>query len=1396
MEPKKNPVYGKRDSQQEKPRPSIREKKEDFSLILSQYLESNPIVKTDGKTAELEIRFGTNKRLSNPLTKIDYDNVVKRLLSCGFTTDNMNGNQLLRINTEYIDPRTGQTKMSNIRAEIAGISLIREYCRTNSIKALIDNPSTLFNKLKFTKKANAITKQGAFINKLDMDDFNFRVSFQTEQDFSTNSGIARDIITKWMDSKKMFRCLNRVRFHHPKYPVFADVSIVKSSKTTNKIPVPQYTIQEAGVFQNVETYEIELEVDNQRIGVGTEFNTKDALMTALRSCIRIVLGGLQQTKYPISYTERDDILRAYMHLIHGATKAETEGDDTAETGNQPKTFQKVATGVTPLQLPPEETTDYTWMNRRVRTKDFIGPSSMTLQIENIQSNNGGAGEEVSNVINITKNYTVTEKADGERKLLYIDQNGKIYLIDTNMNVIFTGAKTIEKTVFNSLLDGEHIKKDKSDNDIHLYAAFDIYIINKKSVREFPFYPGVVPTVSQEEEQGKKGEGKLASSSSSPPPPPPVKQNSPKNKNNLGIECKMDSSNMKYRLPLLDCFVDLIKPTSILESSGEVQPKLAKHSTDFRVQRKTFYSDTENLTIFDGCSVILSQIKDGTFEYNTDGLIFTPSLLAVGAEKIGDKPSPLMKTTWKHSFKWKPPEFNTIDFLVSMKKDKTGKDEIHNVFQEGRNLQNVQEVIQYKTLILRCGFNERVDGYLNPYQDILNDVLPSPSDAVDDEDLYKPVPFQPTDPYDVNACYCNIRLKEDGSRLFMMTEENEYFEENMIVEFKYIVSNDDGWKWVPLRVRYDKTAELNSGQKNYGNAYRVANNNWHSIHNPVTEEMISSGKGIPEFTLSQEVYYNRSSEETSTQSMRDFHNLFVKKNLIQSVSNRGDTLIDYAVGKAGDLPKWIMAKLNFVFGIDISRDNVHNHLDGACARYLNSRKKYPKMLDALFVNGDSKLNIRDLNAFATPKDKEIANAVFGIGAKDVSVLGKGVYRQYGVAQSGFNVSSCQFALHYFFENSSTFHSFLRNIAECTKIEGYFIGTCYDGQTVFDMLRTKENGESLSIIKNERKIFEITKLYDETGFPDDELSLGYPINVYQESINQVFREYLVNFDYLKRIMEDYGFVLLSKEDAVSLNLIDGTGMFDKLFHAMEVEVSRNLNRRSDYRKAIYMSPEEKRISFMNRYFVFKKVRTVDVSKISSHIKRGSRTDDAEKPQEKPTVVLIRKKRRITDLKQPPDEAKEPDSAAAAAAASKAEPSENKDEPQEKPQEKPQPPQPPSDKKGDDKKDEPKQKTTKKTKDDGLFGCSATYEAEKDGPRFELYKKLSGQQLRDILFAYIGLQKRTLIVNNQSIALLSAKQPIEIFNIVKEYSTAGKKSSGTYAKNNEALARFIICLEKENK
>jgi hypothetical protein len=542
--------------------------------------------------------------------------------------------------------------------------------------------------------------------------------------------------------------------------------------------------------------------------------------------------------------------------------------------------------------------------------------------------------------------------------------------------------------------------------------------------------------------------------------------------------------------------------------------------------------------------------------------------------------------------------NTIDFLITTKKNQTTMtDFVGNIFEGGIDTMRTDQLQQYKTIILRVGYDERKHGYLNPCAAIVDDKIPSVSD-VDLESGYKPLPFYPTNPYDPDTHICNIPLREDENGVAQMfTAENEIFEDETIVEFSYDLSRPKHWQWTPQRVRYDKTSEYRKGIKNYGNAYHVANNNWYSIHNPITEEMITMGENIPDELADDDIYYNRNSGngENYTRPMRDFHNLFVKRMLITKVAAKGNTLIDYAVGKAGDFPKWIDAKLSFVFGIDLSKDNIENRLDGACARFLNYRKKFHSMPYALFVNGNSGVNIKSGQAIFNEKGKQIVHALFNEGPKDEGLLGKGVFRQYGKATDGFNISSCQFALHYFFETIEKLNNFIKNVSECTKVDGYFVGTCYDGNVMFNALRGIEKGKSIALRIRDIKVWEVAKDYSKTTFDNDISCAGYAIDVFQDSINKTIKEYLVNFTYFTQLMEYYGFQLVKREDAVALGLPNGTGMFSELFTKMEHDIEQDVRQKSRYGSAMYMTPIEKQISFYNRYFVFKKIANVDVEDV---------------------------------------------------------------------------------------------------------------------------------------------------------------------------------------------------------
>jgi hypothetical protein len=336
-----------------------------------------------------------------------------------------------------------------------------------------------------------------------------------------------------------------------------------------------------------------------------------------------------------------------------------------------------------------------------------------------------------------------------------------------------------------------------------------------------------------------------------------------------------------------------------------------------------------------------------------------------------------------------------------------------------------------------------------------------------------------------------------------------------------------------------------------------------------------------YNIEESIYYNTTDLTTNIlKNMRSFHNS-IKTRLV-GIARKGQTLIDFACGKGGDLPKWQRAGLSFVFGIDISEDNLKNRLDGSCARYLDMKKKMREIPGALFVLGNSGKNIKSTDAMMNDKSKIITNAVFGkIPNKN---LDKTVEQYYGIGKSGFNISSCQFAVHYMFKDETTLFDFLQNVSECTQLNGYFIGTCYDGETIFNKLKRTKKGDAIVINHNDTKIWSITKKYDEEHFRPDKTGIGLKISVFQESINNEIDEYLVNFTYLNYLLGHYGFSLITQHEATNFGFPSPSNMFRLLYDQQD-----------------NLSENAKEISFLNRYFIFKKIHNVNAKEITNALKR---------------------------------------------------------------------------------------------------------------------------------------------------------------------------------------------------
>ena len=811
--------------------------------------------------------------------------------------------------------------------------------------------------------------------------------------------------------------------------------VVDFSTVKEKKTDKKETFKESNLINMEEKYEIEIEI--------YDFNSEN-LEENIKKLIKYILIGIQDSNFPISRKESKTILLEYQGLYKDKL-------------------------------------------------NFIGPSSYTLQKINLIENSK------TNEPCIYNNFCVTDKADGERKLLYISKEGLIYFISTISNefiVQYTGNRIKDDSLKELLIDGEYIKKDKDNNFIYLYAAFDIYFIK---------YKEKLVDIRKEHFQEK-------------------------------------------RYKFLNKFID-----SINKELKDSQT----YTNGVTFQVKEFYFIENKISMKDNCRTLLDKINSNEYPYNTDGLIFSSSVLGVGMENVDDKIKNY-KYTWGHSFKWKPPKYNTIDFLIKFVKDENGKKDKTEIIYDKVE----KKAKKYKLLELYVIYNEKRNGLANTQNMLLNKNYIFNSDKKNENVL-----FVPESPYDKEAYKCYVEIMndiDDSSNIY--TEENEIIEHNSVVEFKYVMTeNDKRIRWKPLRIRFDKQ---------FGNAYHVANSNWNTIHNPIEEDMLIEGNLELQDIVSDKVYYNKDITKNKTKNMREFHNL-VKKKLYSKVKNNSFSVIDYAVGKGGDLHKWFSNDLKLVLGIDLSEDNIHNTKDGACARYIQLRKKTKENLNYLFIEGDTSKSILNGDfAQENPVSKEVMKHLLGM---EQSYQYKSLQGLYSSVMDGFDIGSIQFALHYMFSDVVTINNFLKNCSDTIKVDGHFIGTCFDGEKVFKLLKDHniKEGNIYELQKEDSKIWHVRRKYKETTFSKDQC-LGYKISIYQESINQEIDEYLVHFDYFIELCESYGFTLVQNtSSSIKNNFKD---MYKSLY--------KDLN---------YMSKEEKEISFLNNYFIFKKIQKVDTQMV---------------------------------------------------------------------------------------------------------------------------------------------------------------------------------------------------------
>jgi len=975
----------------------------DCSEIVNKFVEKVSISDNANVAHELELKFGTWLTAPQRLGQADLENVAKVLKANGFVAKPPL--ELLRL---AIAPTNKDTPTRVVkRLELVNMPIIKAVC----------NEQTLPQDLWSSPFINYMVKKTNKEFTLKLNEWNATMDLSEEDQ---SSAVSREILDKFnkllaqRDSSLMVSNMNRVSYVHKDLMLRVDLSVVRSKAGINDI---------SQVMSGPVTYEIEAEAvlpPRDQLKLDTLSQT---LQLQFNRITRLILSGLQDTMYPMSYKKMEEVMFNYLTMVGKLplpTPTVWNSDPKLDRGQQ-------------------------HVNAFHTTSNFVGPDAMTLEAKNWNT-----------VFDGKIPYMVTPKADGERRLLFIDRTSstecKLYFITPKVRTLydaktnrtyqgnvlvvqFTGLSVPEvlKSLDQSaLLDGEYVANNK--DKLPCFYAFDCYV------------------------SMKKGQDYV----------------------------NLHNQRLPARLNQMNSIIDELMKPGVLQQAS-MQGKLT-------LVAKRFFDplQTEGQT----WQQLLQTVFQQKLTYDTDGLIFTPKELGVSAMPTDKQPNrplaDLERRRWPLLFKWKPD--NTIDFQVLV-------------------LTEQDDLVRFKLGV-----------------------------AKDSKTI---VPFKDDKGEEV--------IVEYGRPLHTQPQNQEApqkFGNKDIVEFKFDQTEK---KWLPIRVRREKKRP---------NAIDVAESNWAATIHPITESMLT-GNAEPVFSteaeghaMEVETYYPTVAPAQTARSVAaaqkvrsskaslqiaDFNNqvkrLLIKTAVVLSNNPQNASLIDLAVGQGGDIFKWRDNHVKYVLAVDKFR---HQEFDNRMSNQPNI------VYDYLAPQSPAEP--------LEPKLSDQAREHWG----------------------GFDVASMQFALHFMFENEATLDGFLRNVSNALSASGhgYFIGTCFDGRRVFDLL---SKNPRIELKKDQQVVMSIDKMYAATEFVGD--MLGQPIDVVVETINygKPIQEYLVNFDYLRQKLADFGFQPVSPQELLDAGfpVSESWGSFEKLYRDV---VQQN--------PKFTLTADEQQFAFLNNYFIFKK------------------------------------------------------------------------------------------------------------------------------------------------------------------------------------------------------------------
>lgn len=273
------------------------------------------------------------------------------------------------------------------------------------------------------------------------------------------------------------------------------------------------------------------------------------------------------------------------------------------------------------------------------------------------------------------------------------------------------------------------------------------------------------------------------------------------------------------------------------------------------------------------------------------------------------------------------------------------------------------------------------------------------------------------------------------------------------------------------------------------------------------------------------------------NMRTFHNN-VKMNLLRKyvILSKCKYLLDIGSGRGGDIFKFDRCNINTVVGVDIDND------------YIN--EAYTRLSKSKFYS--------------------YRNYLFLLINKDEPSISHKLQHFYNI-QYYYKIISCQFTLHYFFENHKKLQNLCIDINNLLDDNGFFIGTVLDGDKVRDCI--SRNGSTFS-----NKSIVIESLFDVS----QPKSIGDCIRFFMYGTlyfgeKSVSTEFLVYKDILVDYLKQY-----------NIELVEWTS-FEDLFRPDIVFANRISLVDNHQLFSTFFDNDTKFSSFLYSTFVFKKIST---------------------------------------------------------------------------------------------------------------------------------------------------------------------------------------------------------------